>query len=99
MTSPLSTALADDPLGPSGRWRLVAGARSTTPGHEAPPFRDDLVPRPRLVRRLAGDHLAPLVVLVAPAGYGKTTLMSEWAHRDARPFAWTSLGAEHDDPD
>src|SRR4051794_18148272 len=98
MTSPLSTALADDPLGPSGRWRLVAGARSTTPGHEAPPFRDDLAPRPRLVRRLAGDHLAPLVVPVAPPGYGKTQMLGEGGPRDARPCPRTSLRAEHDDP-
>jgi LuxR family transcriptional regulator, maltose regulon positive regulatory protein len=30
----------------------------------------------------------PLVVLVAPAGYGKTALLREWAERDHRPFAW-----------
>jgi LuxR family maltose regulon positive regulatory protein len=37
------------------------------------------------------------VLLVAPAGYGKTTLLSEWAACDGRRFAWIDLGAgEHD---
>ena len=41
---------------------------------------------------------APLAVLVAPAGFGKTTLLCEWAARDPRPFAWVTLDARHDDP-
>jgi LuxR family transcriptional regulator, maltose regulon positive regulatory protein len=54
------------------------------------PFRRPagLVPRPRLVRRLQHAHEVPLALLVAPAGYGKTTLLTEWAERDPRPFAW-----------
>ncbi len=37
------------------------------------------------------------MLLVAPAGYGKTTLLSEWAASDGRRFAWIDLGAgEHD---
>ena len=37
------------------------------------------------------------MLLVAPAGYGKTTLLSEWAACDGRRFAWIDLGAgEHD---
>lgn len=44
------------------------------------------VPRARLVRRLVGATDARVVLLVAPAGYGKTTLIAEWAARDERPF-------------
>ena len=37
------------------------------------------------------------MLLIAPAGYGKTTLLSEWAASDGRRFAWIDLGAgEHD---
>ena len=56
-----------------------------------PRVRPGTVPRPGLVNRLraASDHR--LVTLVAPAGYGKTTLLSQWAERDDRPFAWVSL--------
>src|SRR4051812_26986188 len=42
------------------------------------PPRPWLVARPRLVRRLAGSSGASLIVLVAPAGYGKTTLLRQW---------------------
>jgi LuxR family maltose regulon positive regulatory protein len=37
-------------------------------------------------------------VVTAPAGYGKTTLLSEWAERDRRPFAWVSVDAADADP-
>jgi LuxR family maltose regulon positive regulatory protein len=35
--------------------------------------------------------------VVAPAGYGKTTLLSRWGEADARPFAWVALDGRHDD--
>jgi LuxR family transcriptional regulator, maltose regulon positive regulatory protein len=53
------------------------------------------VSRTALVNRLRAAGAFPLVLVVAPAGYGKTTLLSQWAHRDARPFAWVSVD-EHD---
>ncbi len=37
---------------------------------------------------------APIALVVAPAGYGKTTLISEWETRDERPFRWLSSAAE-----
>ena len=40
----------------------------------------------------------PVVLLSAPAGYGKTTLLALWRHRDERPFAWVSLEAADNDP-
>jgi LuxR family transcriptional regulator, maltose regulon positive regulatory protein len=41
---------------------------------------------------------APLVLLVAPAGYGKTVLLSEWAAHDERPFAWVELRDDDNEP-
>jgi LuxR family maltose regulon positive regulatory protein len=38
------------------------------------------------------------VVVAAPAGYGKTTLLRQWSERDPRPFAWVSLEESDDDP-
>jgi LuxR family maltose regulon positive regulatory protein len=38
------------------------------------------------------------VLVSAPAGYGKTTLLSQWAARDVRPFAWVSVDEGDDDP-
>ena len=46
-----------------------------------------LIARPSLVERLIESD-APLVVICAPAGYGKTTLVRQWAAEDERPFAW-----------
>ena len=66
--------------------------------HRRPPLRDGLVDRPRLVRRLIGSSDLPLALLVAPAGYGKTTLLSQWAEQDRRPFAWVTLDEGDNDP-
>jgi len=48
------------------------------------------VPRARLLRRLAAVPEATVVLLRAPAGYGKTTLLAQWAEADARPCTWAS---------
>ena len=65
-----------------------------------PPSRPrGLITRPRLVRRLSEARDAQFVLLVAPAGYGKTTLLSEWAACDVRRFAWIDMGAADSDSD
>lgn len=53
--------------------------------------------RPALVERLTDPAAPPLVALVAPAGYGKTTLLREWAKRDVRPFAWVTVDERDND--
>lgn len=50
-----------------------------------------LVPRPRLVRRLSEGLRHVLTLVTAPAGYGKTTLLGEWAKTLDMPVAWVSL--------
>ena len=55
----------------------------------APPRRSP-VPRTQLVHRLLGADEA-VVLLRAPAGYGKTTLLSAWTAADPRPAAWVAL--------
>src|SRR5690348_8041140 len=39
-----------------------------------------------------------LVVLSAPAGYGKSTLLRQWSCEDPRSFAWLDVPADADDP-
>jgi LuxR family maltose regulon positive regulatory protein len=51
-----------------------------------------------LVERLARDDLRPVVSVVAPPGYGKTTLLSQWAERDGPAFAWVSVDDRDNDP-
>lgn len=63
-----------------------------------PPTRAELVSRPRLVERLnAGVH-RKLTLISAPAGFGKTTLISEWADRCDVSLAWVSLDRADNDP-
>jgi LuxR family maltose regulon positive regulatory protein len=57
----------------------------------------DLVPRPRLVNQLQLGIQRPLTLIAAPAGFGKTTLLSTWLEHTPLPAAWISL--EHDDDD
>jgi LuxR family maltose regulon positive regulatory protein len=63
-----------------------------------PAIRPGVVPRPSLIARLRAARHVPTVALVAPAGYGKTTLLALWAQADDRPFAWLSLDAHDNDP-
>jgi LuxR family maltose regulon positive regulatory protein len=63
-----------------------------------PRARGDGVSRTPLVNRLRAAGAFPIVLVVAPAGYGKTTLLSQWAARDARPFAWVSVDERDNDP-
>ena len=64
-----------------------------------PPTPARNVPRPRLLRRLQGAEEASAILLAAPAGYGKTTLLSDWAQREKRPVAWLTLTALDNDPE
>jgi LuxR family maltose regulon positive regulatory protein len=56
------------------------------------------VPRPRLLARLAQGIGRGLTVICTPAGFGKTTLLGEWARRSRRPAAWLSLDGGDNDP-
>ncbi|HEX4734080.1 MAG TPA: LuxR C-terminal-related transcriptional regulator [Thermoleophilaceae bacterium] len=57
-----------------------------------------LIARDALVDRLVEAQATSLALLVAPAGYGKTTALAAWAARDSRPFAWVQVNRVHDDP-
>jgi LuxR family maltose regulon positive regulatory protein len=58
----------------------------------------DLVPRPRLLARLASALSVPLTLIAAPAGFGKTTLLAEWIEQTASPAAWLALDTGDNDP-
>jgi ATP/maltotriose-dependent transcriptional regulator MalT len=57
----------------------MAGSPFLTTLLTPPPLRDGLVARPRLIRALEQAGAGTLTLVVAPAGYGKTTLLSAWA--------------------
>jgi LuxR family transcriptional regulator, maltose regulon positive regulatory protein len=63
-----------------------------------PPSRPDIVLRPRLIERLTGGMHCKLILVSASAGFGKTTLVSEWVADCGRPVAWLSLEEGDNDP-
>ena len=65
-----------------------------------PPIRPNLVPRPHLIEQL-NQRLklgSKLTLLSAPAGFGKTTLVTNWLHDSGLQIAWLSLDEGDNDP-
>src|ERR1035438_4005841 len=94
---------------PPGRpLRAVGGSALSRPGPETPiesklhppGARREWVQRPGLLRELASTVSAKLVLVDAPAGFGKTTLVAQWrsSELEHRRFAWLSLDVGDDDP-
>ena len=92
------------------RWQAGRRPRSRERASEAPyvvptklrppHVQDGLLQRPDLVERLRSGRERTLTLVCAPAGYGKTTLLAQWAAADAdrTAFAWVSLDAMDSDP-
>src|SRR3954469_12202595 len=72
----------------------VAGQNTTDAALSVPAERNDGVPRARLVNRLRVARDVRLVLVTAPAGYGKTTLVADWARRAGRSFAWHASASD-----
>lgn len=67
------------------------------PAGAAPVVPDVLVERPALVHRLEAAAAKKVVLVVAPPGYGKSTLLAEWAASTDRSISWLTLDATDDD--
>jgi LuxR family maltose regulon positive regulatory protein len=63
-----------------------------------PHIRPGTVRRGSLIERLAREDSRPIVSVVAPAGYGKTTLLAQWAQHSGRAIAWVSVDEKDNDP-
>jgi LuxR family maltose regulon positive regulatory protein len=61
-----------------------------------PLVRTETVRRSLLIKRLANDS-RPIVSVVAPAGYGKTTLLAQWAEDSGQAVAWVSVDEKDND--
>ena len=64
----------------------------------APPVRREWVARKDLVDDLVASADKPIVLIDAPVGYGKTTLLAQWKDADPRSFAWVTLDRLDNDP-
>src|SRR5687767_12979896 len=95
---------------PTRNWYIARGEGPRTGGGpmrtsalttkiQIPPQAHRVVRRAQLIDAL--EHGMPdhkLVLVSAPAGYGKTTLLTQWAHTSALRVAWLSLDEEDNDP-
>src|SRR3954451_8992146 len=63
-----------------------------------PQLRPGVVPRTKLVDRLLASDSERVVAVVAPPGYGKTTVLAEWASKQPRDIAWVSIDTSDNDP-
>jgi LuxR family transcriptional regulator, maltose regulon positive regulatory protein len=65
-----------------------------------PPVRAEWIARPRLVAALERSMSLPVVLLAAPAGFGKSTLVTQWHESVAAagPAAWLCLDPGDNDP-
>src|SRR5499433_2826565 len=79
------------PRGAAPEWDVLVATKFHVP-------RAGFVPRPRLLARLAQGVDRGLTVVCTPAGFGKTTMLGDWARRSRRPAAWLSLDAADNDP-
>jgi LuxR family maltose regulon positive regulatory protein len=67
------------------------------PKFRSPRLRPGLVGRPRLTKQLVKAR-GTLVVVAAPPGFGKSTLLAQWEAADPRRFAFVSLEPSDNDP-
>src|SRR5215203_5991584 len=65
---------------------------------EAPRVRPGMVTRDRLIRTLAARSGPAVAALIAPPGYGKTTLLAQWTAAERRPVAWLTIDDLDNDP-
>lgn len=74
---------------------LMGDERSQSPSHA--PRADPTVHRERLLAPLLRER-PDIAVIAAPAGYGKTTLLEQWAAVDGRPLVWCAVEISDNDP-
>jgi LuxR family maltose regulon positive regulatory protein len=77
----------------------LTGTDALRTGSLGAPAAGQAVVRTSLVNRLCRSNGGTIATIIAPAGYGKTTLLAQWAERDSRQVLWVGLHAEDDDPE
>lgn len=92
-----ATTLDDGPLilEEAGARLLTSSGRS----FRVPDVSSRSVRRNELLSRLEDQRGRPLIVVAAPAGYGKSTLLTQWAKESGRPAAWVTLDEVDSDPE
>src|SRR5262245_7320989 len=87
---PMAQPFTTDPPGGAAERQALLATKFHVP-------RAGVVPRPRLVKRLARMIGGGLTLVCTPAGFGKSTLLGDFARKSRRPTAWLSLDDEEND--
>jgi LuxR family maltose regulon positive regulatory protein len=95
---PIRSAEGDVIAGAAVARAVNRSGRAPRPGAEMPARGPGIVPRRALLLRLADASHARVLLLTAPAGCGKTTVIAQWAEADGRPFAWVRATERDRDP-
>ena len=93
-------SVGDDVREPGSRSQRASrlGLDLLTSKVRRPLVRPGTVFRPFLIERLRRSDRCPIVSVVAPPGYGKTTLLAQWAEANGQSFAWVSVDEADNDP-
>ena len=84
--------------GALGQWiELQELAPLATKCH-VPPIQSKWLSRPRLIKRVNAGFKGKLILLSAPAGYGKNTLLADWIRQEQIAAAWFSIDKNDNDP-
>ncbi len=95
----LETPVLDDAAAALAPTPPRFGFNRPDPKFAAPSAPDHLVRRADLLVAMERERARPLILVTAPAGYGKTTLLAQWAAESRRPCAWVTLDRGDDDPE
>ena len=95
----MATDLRSTRIGRAGESQKAAPAFELLESKLRPPQeRSGTVSRAKVIGLLESARETPIVVVAAGPGWGKTTLLAQWASVSERPFAWLSIDARDNDP-
>ena len=90
--------MADQPVAAQARVALSGQDVLLATKLHVPGLQPGFVPRLRLVEALGEGLARQLILVCAPAGFGKTAVLADWARRGRWPVGWLSLDADDNDP-
>ena len=95
----MASAVRSSRIGLAGRSQKSPPAFELLESKLRPPHeRTGTVSRAKLIGLLESARETPIVVVAAGPGWGKTTLLAQWASVSERPFAWLSIDESDNDP-